>query len=209
METINNKPNKEILLEKPTNKEIMLEERKKPAKKDPDKKPAKKVESLPVLGTEKEVKAIPYFKPQLQDRYEEVLDNNGRVKKVDRNAKKKRMIHPDMLDPIKRAHDSELVTGVFKYYELQGGTFEFWDRLPYVGEKMRRFKLKDGETAQIPRHTADKLRNGGKYPIHTDMYDASGKRTTRVGDWIDRFDFFETNRVFQPQNQPILKATNL
>lgn len=193
METINNEP--KITKEQTPEKKQPVKRRKRTVKEDP-KAPGKS-------------SGIRSFEASKEDRYEKVLDNFGRVKFMDRFSKKKRMVHPSMIDEKKRKWDSELVTGVFKYYELRGGNFEFWDKLPYVGEKMRRFKLVDGETATIPRHTARKLREGGKYPIHKDIYDDNGKHTQRVGEWVDRFDFFETNTVIEPMTPKIVTVQNV
>jgi len=192
METINNEPK--------VTKQPKAEE------KQPVKRRRKTITEPKEVGKSKEIRT---FEEPKEDRYEKVRDNFGRIKFMDSRSRKKRMVHPDMVDEVKRKWDSALVTGVFKYYELRGGKFTFWDRLPYVGEKMRRFDLQDGHTATIPRHTARKLREGGKYPIHKDIYDEHGKHSQQVGEWVDRFDFFETNTVIEPMTPKIVTVQNV
>ena len=107
-------------------------------------------------------------------------------------------IHPDLIDVKKKAYDSELITGIFKFNEREGGELSFRWALPYLDELPKPFKWIDGESITIPRALANHIKNKGKIPIHKDSKDENGKPLATIGSWKDRFDFFPTNNILDP-----------
>jgi len=62
--------------------------------------------------------------------------------------------------------DKEMVKGMFKFYEVPGGSMAFMYR-KYKGEKPERYSMVDGDTYTIPLGVAKHLNNDCWYPVHT------------------------------------------
>ncbi|MEE8209015.1 MAG: hypothetical protein V3T88_08720 [Nitrosomonadaceae bacterium] len=87
-----------------------------------------------------------------------------------------------------RDKDREMVKGIFKFYEVPGGTMTFRFK-EYKQDPVERFELKDGETYSIPLGVAKHLNKRGSYPIHAHAVDASGKSVYKIGQKKRRFGF--------------------
>ena len=114
-----------------------------------------------------------------------------------KHGRKQKRVHPDLVDVKKKERDSKLVRGKFKFYEQPGGILNMSFALPFLGERPKQYALKDGEIMEIPKALAEHLQNKGKYPVHSHMLDENGKPTQRVGQWVDRFDFFEIGSIVE------------
>ena len=88
----------------------------------------------------------------------------------------------------KRDQDREMVKGIFKYYELQGGKLEFMYRA-YAGDPIEKYELVDGQIYTIPLGVARHLNKNGKIPIHSYALDENGKPLMRIGEMQSRFGF--------------------
>ena len=64
---------------------------------------------------------------------------------------------------IQRKKDSEMVRGVFKFYEVPGGSMSFSYR-KYKEEPIKRYDMIDGQIYTIPRGVAKHLNNNCWYP---------------------------------------------
>jgi len=87
-----------------------------------------------------------------------------------------------------RDKDREKVKGVFRFYEVPGGTMSFFFR-QYKGDQPVRYKLKDGEVCSIPLGVAKHLNKNGWYPLHQHAVDADGRNIYKVGEKKRRFGF--------------------
>ena len=74
-----------------------------------------------------------------------------------------------------RDKDREAVKGVFRFYEVPGGTLSFVFRA-YKEDPVERFDLIDGQIYTIPLGVARHLNKNGKYPVHAYAQNESGAR---------------------------------
>lgn len=77
---------------------------------------------------------------------------------IDPIEQKKKMKHL-------RDKDRELVKGIFRFYEVPGGTMAFVIKL-YKEDQTERYELIDGEIYTIPLGVAKHLNKNGWYPIY-------------------------------------------
>lgn len=89
--------------------------------------------------------------------------------------------------------DCEMVTGVFRCHEPQGGTVTL-TAMAYPGEDPRSHEFFDGEQYTIPRYLARRLENefqgcGCWYPTNKYLLDDAGKPMVHVGKKNKRFGF--------------------
>ena len=103
-----------------------------------------------------------------------------------------------------RDKDRELVSGIFDYKELRGGTLKFRVKL-YKEDNLERFELTDGKVYKIPLGVAKHLRKNGVIPQHAWMTDENGTPTQRITHHIKRFDFVSTDflDLVEPEISPI------
>jgi hypothetical protein len=87
-----------------------------------------------------------------------------------------------------RDKDREMVKGIFRFYEVPGGSMSFVYRA-YKEDPVERFDFVDGEVYTIPLGVAKHLNKRGSYPIHTYAQDADGKPLMKVGQKVRRFGF--------------------
>lgn len=90
-----------------------------------------------------------------------------------------------------RKRDREMVTGIFRFLEIPGGTVRFPFRM-YKHDPIERFSLEDGKMYRIPRGVARHLNNNGCYYIHSYQKDEAGNPTIQVGKKVHRFTFSST-----------------
>lgn len=82
----------------------------------------------------------------------------------------------------------ELVTGMFKYYELPGGSVSFVFK-EYKGDPIERYDLVDGQIYKLPLGVAKHLNKRGWYPVHAYSVDENGRPTQKIGQKVRRFGF--------------------
>ena len=79
----------------------------------------------------------------------------------------------------KRDKDREMVRGIFRFFEVPGGTMAFSFR-KYKEDEIETFSLVDGEVYTIPRGVAHHLSNNCWYPEHAYKMDESGKPSMMI-----------------------------
>lgn len=87
-----------------------------------------------------------------------------------------------------RLSDAQPVKGIFKYYEVPGGSVSFPYRA-YKHDKIVNYTLRDGEMYTLPRGVARHLNKNGWYPEHAYKMDENGKNAVVVGKKVHRFGF--------------------
>jgi len=87
-----------------------------------------------------------------------------------------------------RDKDREMVRGIFKFYEVPGGSMNFVLKL-YKEDEVERYDLVDGQIYSIPRGVAKHLNKNGKYPVYDYKEDENGRPVMRVGTKVARFGF--------------------
>lgn len=89
----------------------------------------------------------------------------------------------------KYKHESKMVSGIFRYYEIRGGLLKFTYRKYKKDGPIQSYEFKDGEEYTIPLHLALHLNSSGWYAVHVESIDANGMPTERVGSKIHRYGF--------------------
>jgi len=87
-----------------------------------------------------------------------------------------------------RQKDRQPVKGIFRFYEVPGGSMSF-NYKKYHGDPVERYDMVDGEVYTIPLGVAKHLNNNGSYPVHKHAQDESGKVSMRIGQKVNRFGF--------------------
>lgn len=88
--------------------------------------------------------------------------------------------------------DREMVKGIFKFYEVEGGTLSFSLKLYKEEVDATRYDLIDGQMYTIPLGVAKHLNKNGWYPMHVFSTDVDGKPLQKIGQKIRRFGFIST-----------------
>lgn len=100
----------------------------------------------------------------------------------------------DIKEPVKknlkyeRDKDRQMVKGIFKYYEVPGGSVSFPFKA-YKEDPVETYHLVDGEVYTLPLGVAKHLANNCWYPVHKHTLDEKGKRVTTVGRKVHRMGF--------------------
>lgn len=87
-----------------------------------------------------------------------------------------------------RDKESEKVKGIFRYYEVPGGSMNFVYK-KFKGDDVIRYDLIDGAMYELPLGVAKHLNNNGWYPEHSYIMDENGQPSMRVGKKVRRFGF--------------------
>ena len=87
-----------------------------------------------------------------------------------------------------RDKDREPVRGIFKFYEVPGGSVSFCYKA-YKGDQVERYDLFDGQIYTIPLGVAKHLNKNGWYPVHQYATDEYGKPIMKIGQKVRRFGF--------------------
>jgi hypothetical protein len=87
-----------------------------------------------------------------------------------------------------RDKDREKVKGIFRYYEVPGGSMGFVIKA-YKKDPVEKYELVDGQTYEIPLGVAKHLNKNGSYPVHAHSMDEGGKPSIRIGKKVRRFGF--------------------
>jgi hypothetical protein len=108
-----------------------------------------------------------------------------------------------------RQKDREKVRGIFKFYEVPGGSMSFVYRL-YKKDPIERYDLVDGEIYELPLGVAKHLNKNGCYPVHQYALDETGKPVMRIGQKVRRFGFQSLEFVdvddLTPIGKPVITA---
>lgn len=84
--------------------------------------------------------------------------------------------------------DREMVKGIFRFYEVPGGSMSFVVKM-YKQDEVERYDLVDGQVYTIPLGVAKHLNKNGWYPEHEYKLDENGKAVQRIGKKVRRFGF--------------------
>ncbi len=87
-----------------------------------------------------------------------------------------------------RDKDREMVKGVFKFYEVPGGSMSFCFK-KYKGDPIERFDMVDGEVYTVPLSVAKHLNNDCHYPVHSYATDENGKPLQKISQRVNRCGF--------------------
>ena len=99
---------------------------------------------------------------------------------------KKAAVKPNL--KYQRDKDREMVKGIFRFYEVPGGSMSFCFKA-YKEDPVERFDFLDGETYTIPLGVAKHLNKNGWYPVHQYAVDEVGKSLMKIGQKVRRFGF--------------------
>lgn len=106
--------------------------------------------------------------------------------------------------------DREIVKGIFKFYECEGGTLAFSFRA-YKWDEVEKYSLTDGEICSIPLGVAKHLNKNGWYPEYSFIVDEMGRPTMSVSGKKRRFgfqsmEFMELEEIGQANSLEIVTA---
>ena len=87
-----------------------------------------------------------------------------------------------------RAKDREKVRGIFKFYEVPGGSMSFNFR-KWKGDPLERYDMIDGQVYTVPLGVARHLNNDCWYPIHAYTKDEHGNTVQGIGKKVKRCGF--------------------
>lgn len=88
-----------------------------------------------------------------------------------------------------RAKDKEMVRGIFRYYEVPGGTLEFVYGPIYKGDETEKYSLTDGMVYSLPLGVARHLNKNVWYPVHAQLLDDNNKPSMKIGQKVRRCGF--------------------
>ncbi len=106
-----------------------------------------------------------------------------------------------------RDKDREMVKGIFKFYEVPGGSLNFVYR-KYKGDDINRYDLVDGGIYTVPLGVAKHLNSNGWYPVHAFSQNENGGPVQKIGTKVRRFgfqslEFIDVEEMNQPDKQLI------
>lgn len=112
-----------------------------------------------------------------------------------------------------RDKDREMVKGIFKYYEVEGGMMSFVLKM-YKEDDVERYDFVDGQLYTVPLGVAKHLNKNGWYPQHVFSVDENGKPISKIGQKVRRFGFVSTefmdlddyetpSRIITVENVPV------
>lgn len=111
-----------------------------------------------------------------------------------------------------RDKDRENVRGIFRFYEVPGGSFSFVFK-KWKEDPLERFDLIDGQVYTIPLGVAHHLNKNGWYPVHAYAVDEMGKPLMKIGQKVRRFGFQSLEFVdvedLTPVGSPIVTVESM
>jgi hypothetical protein len=87
-----------------------------------------------------------------------------------------------------RDKDREMVKGIFKFYEVPGGSMSFCFK-KYKGDPIEKFDMVDGNVYTVPLGVAKHLNNDCHYPIHSYSTDSNGIPLQKISERVNRCGF--------------------
>lgn len=133
------------------------------------------------------------------------------MSKVTKNMNEETMVNKKDLT-YQRDKDKELVKGMFKFYEVPGGSMAFMFR-KYKGQKPERYSMEDGKIYTIPLGVAKHINNDCWYPVHDYAMDKDGNKTQKITQKVKRCGFqsleFMDIEDFDRGGQQIIQVENM
>jgi len=146
--------------------------------------PVAPVEARPIQRAQP---ATPIFSGKKEPIYDEDDPRSLNVPvNLNNNTNRQRLTRADV--ERMRDKDREKVKGIFRNYEVPGGSLSFSIKL-WPGDQVESYTLFDGEIATVPLGVAKHLNKNGWYPRHEYALDQNGKKAVRIGEKIRRFGF--------------------
>lgn len=99
-----------------------------------------------------------------------------------------------------RDRDREKVRGMFKFYEVPGGSLSFVYK-GYKGDKAEKYTMQDNGIYEIPLGVAKHLNKNGWYPVHQYHKTENGSEV-RVGQKVHRFGFQSLDFIDLEEHNP-------
>jgi len=106
----------------------------------------------------------------------------GKNTKTNKDSKKSQNLR------YQRDKDREKVKGIFKFYEVPGGSLSFVFK-KYKEDPLEKFEFVDGCIYEIPLGVAKHLNKNGSYPVHAYKMNEDGKSSMQIGQMVHRFGF--------------------
>lgn len=107
----------------------------------------------------------------------------------------------------------EPVKGIFRFYEVPGGTLSFIKGGEYGDERIDRYVLTDGHVCTVPLGVAKHLNKNGWYPVHAYRQEEDGKPSMMIGKKVRRFGFqsldFIDESDFEDQSNVIISPDSV
>jgi len=103
------------------------------------------------------------------------------VKKVSKESKVPNLKY-------QRDKDREPVRGIFRFYEVPGGSMDFVFR-KYKEDPIEKYSFVDGQMYTIPLGVAKHVENDMWYPVHHYTQDDGGRPSQRIGQKVKRAGF--------------------
>lgn len=113
-----------------------------------------------------------------------------------------------------RDKDHEMVRGIFRFYEVPGGSMNFVYKA-HKGDEVERYDMVDGHIYTIPLGVAKHLNKNLWYPVHGYMMDENGGHSMKVNQRVRRCGFQSLEFIdiedLTPTGQPLItvEATGL
>jgi len=113
---------------------------------------------------------------------------------------------------LQRKKDSEMVKGIFKFYEVPGGQLSFVYKA-YKENPVEKYTLIDGHIYTLPLGVAKHLNKNGCYPVHKHLKDEAGNVSVKIGKKVRRFGFqsleFVNEEDFITEPSQIITVENI
>lgn len=87
-----------------------------------------------------------------------------------------------------RDKDREMVKGIFRFFEVPGGTMSFSFR-KYKEDSIEKYTLVDGQVYTVPLAVAKHLNKNCWYPVHHYQQDEIGNKSVHIGKKVYRCGF--------------------
>jgi hypothetical protein len=89
-----------------------------------------------------------------------------------------------------RIRESRLVKGRFQCHEAKGGSIEFVFK-KFKGDKVQKYKLRDGGEYELPISVVKHLNEDCNYPVYHETIDNNGDKLQEVGRRVQRYNFVQ------------------
>ena len=112
-----------------------------------------------------------------------------------------------------RDKDREMVKGIFRFYEVPGGTMSFVYR-QYKEDEVERYDLEDGKIYSIPLGVARHLNKNCWYPVHAYKQNENGGKDMLIGQKVRRcgfqsLEFVDIDDISMTGESPIIETVTL
>jgi hypothetical protein len=112
-----------------------------------------------------------------------------------------------------RDKDREMVKGIFRFYEVPGGTLSFVYR-QYKEDPVERYDMEDGHIYTVPLGVARHLNKNCWYPVHAYKQNETGGQDMLIGQKVRRcgfqsLEFVDIDDITMTGESPIIEQVTL